>query len=98
MPGNLSDKVSNTPQIAIAFLLFVGSVFAFSAGVDTARDYKATDKYRYVIQTSSEVDLKEKLVRSGERGVMFYEQKSRLLFLLPWSEVKKITSDQGPAS
>jgi hypothetical protein len=75
----------------LAFAILVSAIWTFLGGIDMARGYRRTGLFTYTIKADQE--FKAKLVRSGDRGILFYEQTSGRLTLLPWSEVKKIELD-----
>src|SRR5262249_37495836 len=68
--------------------------FSYATGMDVAISYRKAGIYEYLIKTDGG-NLRAKLIRSGERGVLFHDEQSRRLFLLPWDEVKEISSDRN---
>ncbi|WP_460267946.1 hypothetical protein [Bradyrhizobium ottawaense] len=78
--------------VAIAVFL-VSMVLALGSGVDVARAYRANARFPYTVQADQE--LKAKVVRSGERGLLFYEAQTQRLILLPWSQIKGVALDKN---
>jgi hypothetical protein len=68
---------------------FVLCAFAFSLGYDVATGYQNQTNYPYTV-TTAEGDQSAKVVRSGDKGILFYQAGNGQLVLLPWSEVKKV--------
>lgn len=68
------------------------SAIAFTTGFDTATHYRENPKFPYTIKTA-DAELRAKIVRSGERGILFYEEVSKQLSILPWGEIKKISAE-----
>ena len=79
--------------VLIAFTTFVAFCAVFAAGFDTANGYRKSDKFSYTVTTEQGDNLKAKVVRSGEHGLLFYEESTKHLVLLPWSKIKKVMSD-----
>ena len=65
---------------------------AFAMGHDNARSFVFDGPAKHSIQLEHEV-LAVKLIRSGDRGVLYYEPKSSQLNFLRWEDIKKLTSE-----
>jgi hypothetical protein len=76
-------------QLMFGFGLLFLCAFAFALGYDVARGYQNQIEYPYTVATAGG-DQNAKVVRSGDRGLLFYESGTAQLVLLPWSEVKKV--------
>jgi hypothetical protein len=72
------------PMIA-AMLIIVGAVML---GLDTASRHQNSRTYNYFIRTVA-ADLRGRVLRSGDRGLLIFEQ-TRGLMLLPWVEIKEV--------
>lgn len=66
-------------------------VVGFFLGFQNARGILAETSAKHVI-TVSDGELRGHLVRSGERGVLFYEPSSNKISFLVWGDVKRIQS------
>jgi hypothetical protein len=74
------------PTVA-AMLIVVGAV---TLGLDTASRHQSNRNYNYLIRTVT-TDINGRVLRSGDRGLLIFEQQSRALMLLPWNEIKQVT-------
>jgi hypothetical protein len=83
------------PLVLIPFAAFAVLCCAFGFGIDVAEAYRNADEFPYTVTPTQGADLKAKVVRSGERGLLFYEQITKRLVLLPWSEIKRVDSSFG---
>jgi hypothetical protein len=81
------------PIILVGLSAFAGLTLAFTIGMDVANAYRDSNNYRYTVKTG-DAELKAKVVRSGERGLLFHDEASKQLLLLPWSEIKRISSSR----
>lgn len=81
------------PIILVGVSVIVGLVLAFSIGMDVARNYRDSKNYFYTVK-ANEAEFKAKVVRSGERGLLFHDETSKQLLLLPWSEIKRVSSSR----
>jgi hypothetical protein len=66
-------------------------ICAFGMGHDFARSYVLHGPTTHSIQLENET-LSVKLIRSGDRGLLYYEPKSKQLSFLRWEAVKRLTS------
>ncbi|MCP3408815.1 hypothetical protein [Bradyrhizobium sp. CCGB01] len=67
-------------------------VSAFAMGHDNARAHLLSGEITHTIQTEKELAaMSVKIIRSGERGVLFYEPKTKQLGLVRWDAVKRLT-------
>lgn len=74
------------------FFLMFTLTGTFLVGLDIARSYRRSDRFPQSIATLHEV-WRVKVVRTGERGVLFIEGDKRMIRFLPWDEIKNISSD-----
>jgi hypothetical protein len=79
---------SSLTGFAAAVSLFI----AFSLGFDAARIYKKSEHYRYTVSLAN-TEIKAKVARSGEKGLLFFEAPTNRLRFLPWSDIKGISSE-----
>ena len=71
-------------------------VSAFALGHDNAGSYVRYAATNHSIQLDKELEpspVPVKIIRSGERGVLYYEPKSKQLNFVKWDAVKKLTSN-----
>jgi hypothetical protein len=69
-------------------------VAAFAIGHDSARSYLSSDEVNHSIQIDKNFDLlKVHIIRTGDRGVLYYDPKVKQLSFVRWEAVKKLTSD-----
>jgi hypothetical protein len=66
-------------------------VAAFALGHDFARSYILDGSPNHSIQLENET-LLVKLIRSGDRGILYYEPKAKQLNFVRWDAVKKLSS------
>jgi hypothetical protein len=66
---------------------------SFTVGMDVATSYRNSTIYSYAVKTADR-ELKVKVVRSGERGLLFHEEVSKQLLLLPWNEIKQVSTSR----
>lgn len=71
-----------------------GSVFLYPNAGDEyfARHYSIIT----TIETKADGRLGVKLIRSGERGVLFFEEKTKQVTLLRWDEIRQISTARAP--
>jgi hypothetical protein len=89
----LPSTLFSRPVILIGASTIVGLTLAFTIGMDVATSYRNSTIYRYTVKTA-DTELKAKVVRSGERGLLFHDEASKQLLLLPWSEIKSVSSSK----
>lgn|GEM_PF-6991079 len=84
----------NQPSFsARAVPVAVSSVLlAFAYGFDAGSHYRQSDAYGYTVSTER-AELRARIVRSGERGLLFFQAPLNNLRFLPWSEIKGLSSD-----
>jgi hypothetical protein len=63
---------------------------SFALGYDIATGYAANAPYRHTIKIGL-LELKAKVVRSGEKGLLFHDEASKQLLFLPWSDIKRVS-------
>jgi hypothetical protein len=80
-----------SPVVLSALALIFCLAFSFAFGLDTAIRYRNSNEFPYTIKTG-ETELKAKVVRSGDRGLLFYEKQSKHLLLMPWSRIQAVES------
>jgi hypothetical protein len=89
-----SFRISLAHVVAfIPLTVTLAFAFAFAYGFDVGDSYRKAMHFPYRITPTQGADLKVKIVRSGERGLLFYDDTNKLT-LLPWSEIKKISSER----
>jgi hypothetical protein len=76
----------------VLYSICLGLVTVGAFGFDLAREYLTSDRYAYNVLLKSELVLQSKLIRAGDRGVLFFERQSQSLILLPWADIKAIYS------
>jgi hypothetical protein len=76
-------------MILFGYGTFFLCAFAFALGYDVAKNYQNQADYPYTV-TTAEGDQSAKVVRSGDKGLLFYQGGTAQLVLLPWSELKKV--------
>lgn len=81
------------PLVWIGASSFACLTLSFAIGMDVATSYRNSSRFDYTIKTN-DAELKAKVVRSGERGLLFHEEGSKQLLLLPWSEIKRVNSSR----
>jgi hypothetical protein len=81
----------NRPMLVL-YSICLGLVTVGAFGFDLAREYLTSDRYAYNVLLKSELVLQSKLIRAGDRGVLFFERQSQSLILLPWADIKAIYS------
>jgi hypothetical protein len=79
---------------AAVFSSTVVLTLSFVFGYRIAREYLETPSAFVTVKTL-EGTVQAKLIRSGERGVLFFDPSTKTVFLIPWSEIKQI-SQSGP--
>jgi hypothetical protein len=91
VPRWFAKNIPSEIAILIGYL-FLGALFsAFALGFDNAKTYRGKKEFRHTLTTSQGADIKAKVVRSGDRGVLFYEESNNELVVLPWSRIAKTT-------
>jgi hypothetical protein len=84
-PGYFIEK-NNVLVLASGTVLIFA---AFVLGFDRARAEQNSRSYRYLIQTTDS-EMRGRVLRSGDRGLLILERESQGLVLLPWTEVRKV--------
>jgi hypothetical protein len=85
------------PIVWIGLSSFVCLTMSFAIGMDVATSYRHSPNYKYTVKTA-DAELKAKVIRSGERGLLFHDEVSKQLLLLPWSEIKRVSSSSTGAT
>jgi hypothetical protein len=70
-------------------------IYTFALGYEMADRYRESSVYPDFVVTSNNGTLNAKLVRAGDRGVLFFEESTKDLLFLPWNEIKKVDSTRG---
>jgi hypothetical protein len=81
-PGDLSYV-----SVVAVFGAF-GIVAAFCLGLDKGNSYRT---YRYSVKMDG-TDIKTRVVRAGERGLLFFESPTNALRFVPWTQISGISS------
>jgi hypothetical protein len=92
--GFSTPQYLRLPYIVASYVMINALIYTFASGYETADRYRNYTSYADAV-TSNTGTTNAKLVRSGERGVLFYEETSNGLVFLPWSEIKKISASKG---
>jgi hypothetical protein len=87
----LIPKYFIRPPVLAATAIVVSLGVAFAIGLDAAISYRKSVVFPSAV-TTVDGEMKAKIVRSGERGLLFYEESSNRLVLLPWREIKRVTT------
>jgi len=69
-----------------ATILFV----AWTTGFDSGRAYLRNGNASHSLQTTNQV-LSVNIIRSGDKGVLFYEPKEKQIAFLKWDQIQKIS-------
>jgi hypothetical protein len=80
------------PPKLLSILFWNGVIvfgLAYSLGYDISRDYVRSSNPDQVIQTQ-DVETNVLLIRSGDKGVLFYNPKNKSIELMRWDAIKKI--------
>lgn len=83
-PAHLMALISST--VIFAFVL------AFAVGLDRAKDYSNSQNYHQTIIPMQGAPIIAKIVRSGDRGLLFFDKNTKALVLLPWNQIKEVSS------
>jgi hypothetical protein len=66
---------------------------AYAMGHDSARSYLLSGEARYSIQIGNDLAAQPvQIIRSGDKGILYYDPKSNQLSFVRWEAVKKLTS------
>lgn len=80
----------------ILSLFFLAASFAFavafSLGFNSANSYRKSEKYSQTVTPLQGAPIKAKIVRSGDKGLLFFDESTKALVLLPWDQIKEISS------
>jgi hypothetical protein len=84
------------PNLSIYFVA-VSSVMllivSFFAGVSNAQDLLAqTQPDKAITLTQSIQEIRGRVIRAGERGLLFFDPDSKMIVFLGWNEIKRIQS------
>jgi hypothetical protein len=71
--------------------MIVALFFAFASGFDISQAYIRDAVASYVVQTGSD-KMSVVLIRSGDKGVLFYDPKSKTFSFMRWDSVTRINS------
>ena len=84
------------PLRRAAFVCMAAMVLAFSVGYDFATTFLESVPYNTTIETKNDGKVDVKLIRSGDRGVLFLDSKTNRITLLRWDEIKQISRAARP--
>jgi hypothetical protein len=88
-----SFRVTLAHLIALFFLTGIFAfVVAFALGLDSAKSYRKSEIYNHTVTPLQGAAIKAKIVRSGDRGLLFYNGDTKALVLLPWTQIKEVSS------
>jgi hypothetical protein len=83
--------------IVISLSLLLTFVLALAIGVETARVQITNTQTSSIIragekgkEAETEIEIKVRILRTGERGVLYFDPAARNFGLLPWVSVKRI--------
>jgi hypothetical protein len=82
-----SSPSRNTVILCVGFMVFF---VAWAIGFDLGRQYLRSENVKHSIQVDSQV-LSVKIIRSGDKGVLYYEPKEKELAFVRWEAIKKIS-------
>ena len=71
-------------------------VAAFTLGYDNARAHVLYDAMNHSIQFDKEMEpspLPVKVIRSGEKGILYYDTNAKQIVFVKWDKIKKLTSN-----
>jgi len=95
----LALRAKTTPN-QLALLFVVAICIAFSWGYQEGhfiRHPRGSDnQITTTIVTMSYGTIDARLIRSGDRGVLFVDSKNNQVTLLQWDEIKQISTADGP--
>jgi hypothetical protein len=83
----LISAKQSTATMTIGFLIVVT---ALAVGWDASRGYLLHDQAKHLVQTEAEL-LTVKIIRSGDRGLLYFEPKSNQLGFAKWDAIKRIS-------
>jgi hypothetical protein len=92
--GGVSIWLKSTPQEKWMMFSAAGCtviVISFAAGFDMGMRYLRFGPPRHSIQTDASESLSVKIIRTGERGVLYFEPKSKEVGFIKWASIKKIS-------
>ncbi len=87
--------------MSVIFGLTIGFGFAFGFGIDCAR-YELWSQLPLNKITigekgkDAETDVTARIIRSGERGVLYFDPKLGQFSLVPWDSIKRIDWARSP--
>ncbi len=90
--GIVSGNWRLNPPKVLPFLFWSGFIvfaLSYSLGYDMSRRYLLYGEPDQIIETSSG-ELNVLLIRSGEKGLLFYNPKNRSVSFLHWDAVKQL--------
>jgi hypothetical protein len=74
----------------VAGVLVIGTAYAF--GYDNARSYLLSGQAQYSIQIDKELASQTvQIIRSGDKGILYYDPKTNLVSFVRWEAVTKLT-------
>jgi hypothetical protein len=82
-------------QFMLAAALGTTLLVSFGIGFDDGSRRTLRRDISHVLATTSG-DLRVKLIRSGESGILFYNVSTQLIEFLRWEEIKRITTNERP--
>jgi hypothetical protein len=84
----IPTSMTKPPAIWLWSMVFV-LVFAYGLGTDISRAYLASDTATHTVQTNTEA-LRVRLIRSGDKGLLFFVPQDKRIIFLRWDAVKEI--------
>jgi hypothetical protein len=85
-----------TLLIRTAFLCMAAMALALMVGYLAGRASVRADVGSARIETKNNGELTVKLIRSGDRGVLFFDETTKQVTLLRWDEIKQISTARAP--
>jgi hypothetical protein len=81
----------------LAFFFLAATAFAFSFGYqiasETLHPSSSVKHLVTTIETKNDGTIDARLIRSGDRGVLFLNKQNNQVALLPWDEIKQISTE-----
>jgi hypothetical protein len=86
-------------ETALTSFLGLAAVYAtalaFATGLDLAIAYRNSSSYPYVFKVEG-AEIKARVVRSGEKGLLYFEAPSNDLRFVAWSDIKGLSRPRAP--
>jgi len=78
-----------SPSFLIAYAIVSALLITFTVGIDVQRKFVRAGKVSHMI-TFEDSEMAGRIVRAGDRGILFYEPGSREISIIRWDKVKRI--------